>query len=286
MNAQGCCIAQNPRGRSAIFCHDFNATQPQPQHHTPWPYPRWIAHRGAGTLAPENTLAAFRLGAQHGYRMFECDAKLSADGVLFVLHDATLERTTNGHGSAALQSMGALAQLDAGSWHSHHYAGEPIPTLQALARYCIAHHYMLNVEIKPNPGQAWATGHAVGHLMAQCWASAPDTQTPPPLLTSFEPEALEGARAAAAHIPRGLLVDAWGEPYDAADCVLHALHLGCQALVLEHTLWDAPVVQHTTCAGLHCMTYTVNDAHTAQRLMALGIEGIITDRVDFFNPAA
>ena len=64
----------------------------------PWPYPRWIAHRGAGKLAPENTLAAFRLGAQHGYRMFECDAKLSADGVPFLMHGATLEGTTNGRG--------------------------------------------------------------------------------------------------------------------------------------------------------------------------------------------
>ena len=57
-----------------------------------WPYPLWVAHRGAGKLAPENTLAAFRAGAAHGYRAFECDVKLSADGVLFLLHDATLEQ--------------------------------------------------------------------------------------------------------------------------------------------------------------------------------------------------
>ena len=75
----------------------------------PWPYPRWIAHRGAGKLAPENTLAAFRLGAQHGWRMFECDAKLSAYGVLFLLHDATLERTSNGQGAAAGLTLGQLA---------------------------------------------------------------------------------------------------------------------------------------------------------------------------------
>ena len=68
----------------------------------PWPYPRWIAHRGAGKLAPENTLAAFRLGAAHGFRAFECDVKLSADGVPFLLHDAELDRTTSGHGLAAL----------------------------------------------------------------------------------------------------------------------------------------------------------------------------------------
>lgn len=90
----------------------------------PWPYPRWIAHRGAGKLAPENTLAAFRLGARHGYRMFECDAKLSADGVALLLHDATLERTSNGQGQAGDQPWATLAQLDAGSWHSGNYAGE------------------------------------------------------------------------------------------------------------------------------------------------------------------
>ena len=54
-----------------------------------WPYPRWIAHRGAGTLAPENTLAAFRKGAEYGYRMFECDAQLSADDVVFLIPDPT-----------------------------------------------------------------------------------------------------------------------------------------------------------------------------------------------------
>src|SRR5690606_14777189 len=97
-----------------------------------WPYPRWIAHRGAGRLAPENTLSAFRLGAQHGFRMFECDAKLSADGVPFLLHDATLERTTNGAGSCGTQPWEKLARLDAGSWHSRAYAGEPLITLESL----------------------------------------------------------------------------------------------------------------------------------------------------------
>ena len=77
----------------------------------PWPYPRWIAHRGAGKLAPENTLAAFRLGAQYGYRMFECDAKLSADGVPFLMHDATLQRTTNGRGTGGDLPWSDLAQI-------------------------------------------------------------------------------------------------------------------------------------------------------------------------------
>lgn len=76
--------------------------------HDPWPYPFWIAHRGAGKLAPENTLAAFRLGAEYGYRMLECDAKLSADGVPFLLHDSTLQRTSNGHGVAGERAWSEL----------------------------------------------------------------------------------------------------------------------------------------------------------------------------------
>ena len=117
-----------------------------------WPYPRWVAHRGAGKLAPENTLAAFRLGASLGYRAFECDVKLSADGVPFLLHDATLERTTNGHGIGGEKPWQALSQLDAGGWHSRAFAGERLATLEALARFCLANRYLLNIEIKPTPG--------------------------------------------------------------------------------------------------------------------------------------
>ncbi|PCH55639.1 MAG: glycerophosphodiester phosphodiesterase, partial [Burkholderiaceae bacterium] len=89
-----------------------------------WPYPRFIAHRGAGKLAPENTLAAFRHGASFGYRMFEFDVKLSADGKPILMHDATLDRTTTGKGRVDALTLGELAALDAGGWHSPAYAGE------------------------------------------------------------------------------------------------------------------------------------------------------------------
>ena len=104
----------------------------------PWPYAKRAAHRGAGRLAPENTLAALRLGHAHGYRMAEFDVKLSADGVAFLLHDATLDRTTTGRGRADALPWRELSLLDAGSWHSAPYAGEPLPTLAAVARYCRA----------------------------------------------------------------------------------------------------------------------------------------------------
>ncbi len=177
----------------------------------PWVYPRWIAHRGAGKLAPENTLAAFRLGASHGYRMFECDVKLSADGVPFLLHDATLTRTTRGLealGHNASRTAGdhawsALSRLDAGGWHSRAFAGEPLASLDNVARFCLHNGYFLNLEIKPTPGTERHTGEGVATHAARLWQGA----AVPPLLTSFDPEALEGAQATQPQLPRGLLLD-------------------------------------------------------------------------------
>ena len=242
-----------------------------------WPYPRWIAHRGAGRLAPENTLAAFRLGASHGYRMFECDAKLSADEVVFLLHDATLERTTNGHGTAAEQGWHALSQLDAGSWLSRAYAGEPLATLSGLSRYCRANGYLLNIEIKPSPGTDRRTGEVVAREAAAQWRGA----AVPPLLTSFRTQALEGARETAPGLPRGLLIDNWHE-----DAVATANALGCVALVCNYALWDAARVARARAAGLRCLSYTVNDASVAAHVLDLGTDGVITDRVDLFAPDA
>ena len=241
-----------------------------------WPYPRWIAHRGAGKLAPENTLASFRLGAAHGYRMFECDAKLSADGVPFLMHDATLDRTTSGQGVGGALPWAALAQLDAGGWHSRQFAGEPLPTLENAARFCLANGYLLNIEIKPTPGTERRTGEVVAAEAARHWVHA----AVPPLLTSFQVAALEGAHAAAPHLPRGLLLDTLRD-----DWLATAQRLGCVAIVCNHALWDAGLVAQVRDAGLRALSYTVNDDWAAQRLLALGTDGIITDRVDLFAPA-
>ncbi|WP_048439042.1 glycerophosphodiester phosphodiesterase [Caenimonas sp. SL110] len=243
---------------------------------TAWPYPRWVAHRGAGKLAPENTLAAFRLGAQHGYRMFECDAKLSSDGVVFLMHDATLERTTNGQGTGGDLPWRALSQLDAGSWHSAPYAGEPLPTLESVARYCLANDYFLNIEIKPTPGVEEHTGVIVAQEAKRLWAGA----AVPPLLTSFQPDSLKGAMATAPELPRGLLLDQLHEGW-----LEMAKSLACQAIVCNHKLWNEATVGQVTDAGMKCLTYTVNDETTATRLLGLGIAAVITDRVDLFSPA-
>ena len=242
----------------------------------PWPYPRWVAHRGAGKLAPENTLAAFRLGAAHGFRGFECDVKLSADGVPFLLHDAKLERTTSGRGMAAEQPWAALSQLDAGGWHSRAHAGEPLPTLRAIAAYVQRNGLRLNIEIKPNPGDEALTGWVVATLVAQLWAD----EAVPPLLSSFSPVALQAAQAAAPQLPRALLLDALPPDWQAT-----ARALGCVAIVTHHTLMDAKLLAQAHAAGWRALVYTVNEPSDAQRLLALGIDGLITDAVDRFAPA-
>ncbi len=241
-----------------------------------WPYPRWIAHRGAGKLAPENTLAAFRLGAAFGYRMFECDVKLSADDVPFLLHDAGLERTTNGTGLGGAHDWRVLAQLDAGGWHSRSHAGEPLPSLDNIARYCLRNGHFLNIEIKPTPGTERHTGEVVAHHARRLWKDCPV----PPLLTSFDIGALEGAKVAQPLLPRGLLLDTMTKRW-----IETALMLECIAIVCNHAFWDHSMVAQARSAGLRCLSYTVNDEWAAQRLIDLGTDGIITDRVDLFPPA-
>ena len=243
---------------------------------TEWPYPLWIAHRGAGKLAPENTLAAFRVGASHGFRAFECDVKLSADGVPFLMHDATLERTTSGQGTGGERSWDELSRLDAGGWHSPAFAGEPLPGFDAIACYCLRNGFALNIEIKPTPGAEAETGRAVALAAQRLWSGA----TAPPLLSSFHPDSLQAAQAATPELPRALLLDSLREGWFE-----QARALGCAAVVTAHTLMDARLVAHLQGAGMRALVYTVNDAAEVQRLQALGVDGIITDAVDRFAPA-
>jgi len=239
-----------------------------------WPYPFWIAHRGAGKLAPENTLAAFRVGAGHGYRAFECDVKLSADGVPFLLHDATLQRTTRERGIASQRPWNELSRIEAGGWHSRAFAGEPIPSFETIAAYCLRNGFALNIEIKPTPGAEAETGRVVAQEAARLWQG----QAVPPLLSSFRPDTLAAAQAAEPALPRALLIDTlrngWLEEAQA---------LGCVAVVANYGLLDAALIGQLHDAGLRALAYTVNDPATAHWLVACGIDGLITDAVDRFS---
>jgi len=150
-----------------------------------------------------------------------------------------------------------------------------LPTLEAVARFCQCNHCFLNIEIKPTPGTERHTGEVVAAVAARLWQG----QATSPLLTSFQPEALQGVRETAPDLPRGLLLDTlwtgWLET---------ALTLGCVAVVCNHALWDSSSLTQARSAGLRCLCYTVNDEWAAHRLLELDIDGIITDRVDLFPP--
>jgi len=242
-----------------------------------WPYPAWVAHRGAGKLAPENTLAAFRLGAHHGYRMFECDVKLSADDTPFLLHDDKLDRTTDGVGIAGNLDWNALSRLDAGSWHSPGYAGESLARFAALATWIRANGLLLDVEIKPTTGTEAATGHKVAKACLELWQDS----DLPPFLTSFQPQSLAAARDSAPALPRGLLLnELWQGWLETAQ------QLECTAVVLKHTLVDAALVGKAHAARLRVGVYTPNDVPDVERVRAVGVDMVVTDAVDVWSPRA
>ena len=237
-----------------------------------WPYPRLVAHRGAGKVAPENTLTAMRVGHAHGYRMVEFDVKLSADNLSFLLHDATLERTTSGRGRADALPWRELSRLDAGGWHSAKYAGEPLPTFSSIARWARAHGVACNVEIKPTPGRERETGAAVALDAATLWREA----EVPPLLSSFSEIALDAAKSAAPELPRALLI----ERALPADWMERLARLECVALDADHHALDADTVRRAHAAGYRVICWTANESDRIATLAAWGVDGIITDSVD------
>jgi glycerophosphoryl diester phosphodiesterase len=241
-----------------------------------WPYPRYIAHRGAGKLAPENTLAAMRVGYAHGYRMVEFDVKLSGDGVPFLLHDDTLDRTTDGRGRADALTWAELAKLDAGSWHSAEYAAEMLPTLGAIARWSIANGVACNIEIKPSPGREGATGAAVALDARTLWRGTPIA----PLMSSFSEAALAEAMSVAPELARALLFEK--VPPDWPE---RLARLQCVALDTDYREIDAALVADVHAAGYKMLCYTPNDPAQAAELVRWGVDGIITDAVDAIRPA-
>ncbi|XUA19465.1 glycerophosphodiester phosphodiesterase [Citrobacter sp. OP27] len=239
-----------------------------------WPYPRIVAHRGGGKRAPENTLAAIDVGARYGHTMIEFDAKLSKDGQIFLLHDDNLERTSNGWGVAGELEWNTLLQVDAGSWFSREFKGEPLPLLSQVAERCRAHGLMANIEIKPTTGTGPLTGKTVALAARELWAGMT-----PPLLSSFEIDALVAAQHAAPELPRGLLLDDWRDDWQAL-----TTRLGCVSIHVYHKLLDETRVKMLKAAGLHILVYTVNKPQRASELLRWGVDAICTDVIDVIGP--
>lgn len=226
--------------------------------------PRWVAHRGGGLLAPENTLAGIRLAARLGVPAVEFDVMLSAEGTPFLIHDETLERTTNGVGAVADALDDYLRTLDAG-------AGEPLPLFVEAARLCREQDLFVNVEIKPSRGRDVETGRVVAQQVAAFWHDQPERV----LISSFSEAALAEAMAHAPAIRRGLLCEA-----APSDWLSRMRRLACFSLHLSAEYIDPAVLTMAGSLGFPVLAYTVNDPERAQALFAQGITAAFTDFPD------
>jgi glycerophosphoryl diester phosphodiesterase len=255
-------------------------------HHRPWPWPRVLAHRGAGALAPENTLAAIRLSRELGFRGIEIDARLTRDEVPVVIHDRTLERTTDGRGAVAETAAADIARLDAGGRFGAEYRGEPVPTLAATAALCRAQGTWMNLEIKRAPGNVARVGEVVArtaaHLYADLLRAGGDrgerVVAQVPLLSSFGRDALLAARAAAPDLPRALLVDDVPENWQD-----ELGQLGCVSLHADHERLTPARARAVKDAGYWLFCYTVDEPERAREIFAWGVDALCTDRIDLIG---
>ncbi len=233
-----------------------------------WPYPRIVAHRGGGALAPENTLGAIRLGASMGFGGVEFDVMLAGDGTPVVIHDETVDRTTDGKGEVSRMSIADLSALRIQKI-------EKIPEYEEAVRLCRELGVWANVEIKPAIGHERATGEAVARLTRELWKGAPLG----PLLSSFSVDALAAARAVAPELPRGYLVDKI--PGDWRDTMKR---LACVALHCNHKSLTDKLAVEIHGAGYGILLWTVNEPADAQRLLKMGADCLVTDALDRIGP--
>lgn len=231
-----------------------------------WLLPRWFAHRGGGTLAPENTLAGLRLAVAMGYRAVEFDVMLSGDGTPILIHDESVERTTNGYGAVCEMSDAALFELDAGG-------GERIPCFADAADFCLTHGLLANVEIKPASGHEATTARTVARMIADKWSAVPVK----PLISSFSLVALAIARDLAPDIPRGVLYEDVPADWRAELRRLGAVSLHCDAARVS----DA-VLAEAAEAGVPVLCYTVNSENQAKNLVDRGVSAMFTDNLGLF----
>ncbi len=241
-----------------------------------WPYPRLIAHRGGGALAPENTLAALRTGLSAGYRAVEFDVMLAADQVPVLMHDENFGRTIAGAGQVAATPSAALVGMDAGSWFGPAFSGERIALYRDALAYCRSQGIWMNVEIKPASGWEQQTGQVTARLTADLLG---DGAAGAVLFSSFSMAALRAAQQAAPGIPRGLLVQDLPPDWREQLASVRAL-----SLHIDHARLTRDMAQLVRSAGYAVFCYTVNSVPRARELSGWGVDAICTDRIDLLRP--
>lgn len=234
-----------------------------------------IAHRGASGHAPENTCAAIELAAELGARWVEVDVQLTADDELVVIHDATVDRTTDGAGAVLDLTLAQLRELDAGSWFDPAFAGQRIPTLDDVVRCCLDHDLRLQLELKPARGNDRELTRRALQRFASLW---PSTHHHRALVTSFSTQCLDNARALLPSIARAVAVtaipdDPWTVLRDAGADVLHVLDDG--SAVADYRRLSA--------SGVEYAVAVINDPDRARALLDARCQTILTDRPDLLD---
>jgi glycerophosphoryl diester phosphodiesterase len=240
----------------------------------PLELPPVIGHRGAAARAPENTLAGLRRAKALGCAWVEFDARLTADGVLVLCHDAALDRTTDRAGLVSGQGLATIRQCDAGSWFGPAFAGERVPTLEEALTLAAEIDLGVNIEIKADAGREYATAAAVAAVNRL-------GSTPPLFVSSFLPTAVAALRDLAPQTRRGILFRS--APRGWAEIVKR---LGCSVIGLDHRRLRPHHVAEIRAAGYPIMAYTVNDPARARLLFAWGVTSVFSDMPDMILQAS
>lgn len=231
-------------------------------------HPLIIGHRGASADAPENTLAAIALAAEQTADGVEFDVQLSADGHPILLHDDTVDRTTNGSGVVTTFTLAQLKQLDAG-------AGQQIPTLDELFEQ-FGRTLLYNVELKLNTTDNRPNANLVETVAATIQRHNLAQRV---LISSFDPPTVQRAQQL---MPEGVLIGLLREPFFRRDLPLQPLG---QA---DHPFWgmvDEPYMAWARQHNLRVHVWTVDDPAEAQRLIHLGVHGLITNQPSYLRAA-
>jgi len=227
-----------------------------------------FAHRGASAHAPENTIAAFELALAQQADAIELDVKLSADGQVIVIHDSTVDRTTNGHGKVQDMTLAELKALDAGSFRGSQYAGEKIPTLQNVFE-AMGRRTFINIELKNHKS------HGEDLVEIVCMLVKKHQMQKYVMFSSFFPNALSKAHSYLPSVPRGLLalngfLGVWARSFGFSFGKYDALHANLQDFSQQEV-----TRVHRLKRRVH--VYTVNKEEDMRRLFKWGVDGVFTD---------
>ena len=233
------------------------------------PRPTIFAHRGASAHAPENTLAAFELAVKQKADAIEFDVKLSSDDQVVVIHDQTIDRTTNGTGRVKDLPLAALQEMDAGSFFDVAYKGEPIPTLSQVFE-AVGMKIFLNIELTSYSSPSDSLPEKVAELV-NFYGLEKNI-----LFSSFHPQVLRRIHRLMPIVPIGFLAD-HGISGILARSWLGKLLVDYQALHPELRDANQAFINRIHQAGHRVHVYTVNQVMDMQRLYSIGVDGIFTD---------